>query len=421
MVTFQIPLPGLARDFNSLLSEEKDFIHYFSSIDHSCIVPVVGCYAGIGPKGYGTSLIIARMIKVKERILSDRQLATSLRKNDLYRFVTHDIQPSHNTFNTLRRRLGPKGFTEIHKRFVQKANNLGLLDIEIKQLPRNRKRGIIIVADSTFLITSGSTKGQKDEQGKWYFRDESVSFTGKGHHKHKYPVGHKAHTLRTISGVPLVTLLAPAHESDQAFIFPLIEELFDRYPYLSFSYIILDRGYDAEEIHQDIYEDFEIVPIIIRKKMVYKQDFSAEGYPLCTWGFAMKPKGIDYKKSRTKYACFKVCRKSKQTLLFSCDYVKEQSKFGYIRYTYFKNGYRKYGPAVPHSLIYKKLKPFRTGIERTFGLVKENRYRMEISNSYTGIDNVSIHIIEHDIVLTQDIIFDYMKNGKISPVLNLNY
>ena len=419
MVTFQIPLPGLARDFNSLTSEEKDFIHYFSSIDHNCIAPVVDCYAGIGPKGYGASLIIARMIKVKERILSDRQLATSLRKNDLYRFVTHDIQPSHNTFNTLRRRLGPKGFTEIHKRFVQKANNLGLLDIEIKQLPRNRKRGIIIVADSTFLITSGSTKGQKDEQGKWHFHDESVSFAGKGHHKHKYPVGHKAHTLRTISGVPLVTLLAPAHESDQAFIFPLIEELFDRYPYLSFSYIILDRGYDAEEIHQNIYEDFEIVPIIIRKKMVYKQGFSAEGYPLCAWGFVMKPKGIDYKKSRTKYSCFKVCRKSKQPLLFSCDYVKEQSKFGYIRYTYFKNGYRKYGPAVPHSLIYKKLKPFRTGIERTFGLVKENRYRMEMSNSYTGIDNVSIHIIEHDIVLTQDIIFDCIKNGKISPVLNL--
>ena len=60
-------------------------------------------------------------------------------------------------------------------------------------------------------------------------------------------------------------------------------------------------------------------------------------------------------------------------LLFSCDYIKEQLKFGYSKYIYFKNGYRKFGPAVPHSLIYKKLKPFRTGIERTFGLVKENR------------------------------------------------
>ena len=46
---------------------------------------------------------------------------------------------------------------------------------------------------------------------------------------------------------------------------------------------------------------------------------------------------------------------------------------------------------------------------------------MEMSNSYSGISNASIHVIEHDIVLTQDIIFDYMKTGKISPVLNLNY
>ena len=94
----------------------------------------------------------------------------------------------------------------------------------------------------------------------------------------------------------------------------------------------------------------------------------------------MKPRGIEYKQKETKYACFKVCKKSKQLLLFQCKYIKELYKFGYSCYTYFKDGYRKYGPAVPHSLIYKKLKPFRTGIERTFGLVKENRYRMEISN-----------------------------------------
>jgi hypothetical protein len=46
---------------------------------------------------------------------------------------------------------------------------------------------------------------------------------------------------------------------------------------------------------------------------------------------------------------------------------------------------------------------------------------MEISNRYKGIENVTIHAIEHDIALTQDIIFDYTKTGKLSPVLNLNY
>ena len=44
---------------------------------------------------------------------------------------------------------------------------------------------------------------------------------------------------------------------------------------------------------------------------------------------------------------------------------------------------------------------------------------MEKSNFYKGIDNVAIHAVEHDIVLTQDIIFDYAKSGKMSSVLNL--
>ncbi|MBL7177934.1 MAG: transposase [Desulfobacteraceae bacterium] len=421
MVNFQVPLPGLSRNFNNLTEQEKEFISYFSTIDIGCISPVVNCYAGIGPKGYGTSLILARMIKVKERILSDRQLAKALKQNDLYRFVTEDIQPSHNTFNTLRRRLSPDGFIEIHKHFVRKAHSLGLLDPEIKDLPKNRKKGIILVADSTFLITAGSTRGQKDEQGQWHFNDPSVAFSGKGHHKHKYAVGHKAHSLRTVSGIPLVTLLSPANESDQAFIVGLIETLTARYPFLQFSYIILDKGYDTEEIHHDIHEFFDIIPIIVRKKMVYPKGFTKDGYPLCPWGFAMKPRGIDYERKRTRYACFKVCNRSGQPLLFTCDYLKEQYKYGYSRYTYFNDGYRKYGPAVTHSLIYKKLKPFRTGVERTFGLVKENRYRMEISNFYKGLDNVTIHTVEHDIVLTHDIIFDYIKIGKISPVINLNY
>ena len=162
----------------------------------------------------------------------------------------------------------------------------------------------------------------------------------------------------------------------------------------------MDRGYDTEEIHHDIYEFFGIIPIIIRKKMVYPKGFTKDGYPLCPWGFVMKARGIDYERRRTRYACFKACKKSKQLLLFSCNYLKEQYKYSYSRYTHFNDGYRKYGPAVPHSLIYKKLKQFRTGIERTFRLVKENRYRMEISNFYKGIDNVTIHAIEHDIVLT---------------------
>ena len=421
MVNFQLSLPGMARKFNDLTDQEKDFIEYFSTIDIECINPVVNSYAGIGPKGYGTALVLARIIKVKERILSDRQLARELKKNDLYRFITRNTRPSHNTFNTLRRRMGPAGFIEIHKRFVKKANEFNLLEPEIRGLPKNRKQGIILVADSTFLITAGSTRGEKDEQGCWIFKDPTAAFSGKGHHKHKYPVGHKAHSLRTVSGVPLVTLLSPANESDQDYVVPLIEEFKARYPYLKASYVILDRGYDAEDIHHDIYEFFDIIPVIIRKKMVYPKGFSCEGYPLCPFGIPMKRRGIEYNQKRTKYACFKSCQKDEQLLMFHCEYIKEQYKYGYTWYTYFTDGYRKYGPALPQSMIYKILKPLRTGIERTFALVKENRYLMERSNFFKGIDNITIHAIEHDITLTHDIIFDFTKTGKISPVLNLNY
>jgi hypothetical protein len=46
---------------------------------------------------------------------------------------------------------------------------------------------------------------------------------------------------------------------------------------------------------------------------------------------------------------------------------------------------------------------------------------MEQTNLHMSIDNVTVHAVEHDIVLTQDIIFDYFTTGKKSPVLKLNY
>jgi hypothetical protein len=83
MVTFQIPLPELARTFDSLTDAEKQFIEYFSLIEAQCFDPVIKSYVGISPKGYRAALIIARIIKVKEQILLDRQLAKALKKNDL--------------------------------------------------------------------------------------------------------------------------------------------------------------------------------------------------------------------------------------------------------------------------------------------------------------------------------------------------
>jgi hypothetical protein len=106
-------------------------------------------------------------------------------------------------------------------------------------------------------------------------------------------VGHKAHNLRTVNGVPMATIITAASVYDQKAILLLLDELRGRYPALLFAYIILDRGYNAEGIHQDIYEHFDIIPIIIRKKMVFPKGFTKDGFPFCPWGTPMKPKGIE--------------------------------------------------------------------------------------------------------------------------------
>ena len=38
---------------------------------------------------------------------------------------------------------------------------------------------------------------------------------------------------------------------------------------------------------------------------------------------------------------------------------------------------------------------------------QENRYRMEWTNTYMRIDNVTMHVIEHDIALALDIMLEY--------------
>jgi hypothetical protein len=108
-------------------------------------------------------------------------------------------------------------------------------------------------------------------------------------------------------------------------------------------------------------------------------------------------------------------------MTFKCPYRDSTFPNGLAYYTNFEESYRKYGPAIPTSIIYKKLKPLRTAIERNFGLVKEHRYRMETNNTYMGLDNVSMHVRKHDIALTLDMIFMFKKDGKISPILKMNY
>lgn len=402
--------------------KEVEFLDYFRSIDKHAIEEILSEYHSTGPFGYTSSLMLSRILKVKERISSDRELSDKLAKNPIYRNavgIRSNETPAHNTFNTLRRRLGPEGFARIHRHFVLQAHRIGLLTPPLKNLPEMLKDKIILIGDSTFLMAVASTKGEKDKEGNWFFSDDSIAF-GRPHHKHKYPVGHRAHTVMSASGIPIASLIAPANESDKVHIMPVLRAGLARYPELPFGSVILDSIYDSEDLHRDIYVGLHLLPVIIRKPSIqYGRGFSAKGTPLCPYEYPTRRKGIEYNHERTKFACHHVCMKNPQRLLFKCPYKDSKSRFGWMTYTYFKESYRKQGPAVPGSRVYERLKPLRTGIERYYGLAKENRYRMEVSNTYMGHDNVLIHVIEHDIVLTLDIIFQHKHIGKWSDVLSV--
>jgi hypothetical protein len=402
--------------------QERQFLDYFRSIDKGAIEQILSEYRSTGPLGYSSRLILSRILKVKERISSDRELSDKLAKNPIYRDaigINSNEIPAHNTFHTLRQRLGPEGFLRIHRHFVLQAYETGLLTPPLKNLPEMLRDKIILIGDSTFLLAVASTKGEKDEEGNWLFSDDSIAF-GRPHHKHKYPVGHRAHTVMSVSGIPIVSLLASANESDEANIMPVLRMALARYPEFPFGCVILDAGYDSEDSHRDIYMELHLLPIIIRKPSIkYGYGFIAAGTPLCPFGYPTRRKGIEYNHQRTKFACYHVCKKDPRQLLFKCPYEDSKSRFGWMTYTRFKDSYRKQGPAVPGSMVYKRLKPLRTGIERYYGLAKENRYRMEASNTYMGHDNVLIHVIEHDIVLTLDIIFQHSRIGKWSDIINV--
>ena len=65
--------------------QEVEFLEYFRRIDTRSIKEIFSQYRSTGPVGYATSLVLARILKVKERISSDRELSEKLAKIRIYR------------------------------------------------------------------------------------------------------------------------------------------------------------------------------------------------------------------------------------------------------------------------------------------------------------------------------------------------
>jgi IS5 family transposase len=282
---------------------EFEFIDYFARISESCLAPVEELYRGVGPHGFGSSLLLARILKVKEGISSDRELCEKLKRIRLYRMVCRlpeDQTPAVSTFSEFRDRLGTCGLRLVHHRFVERAHSLGLLEPPLPGLPANRRPGIILIADSTFLLTAGSTTGEKQADGKWKFTDPTARF-GRRHPHHAYAVGHRSHSLIAVSGIPLVSHVVSANHADVTQLPALLCHLQDRYPSLRFAYLLLDAGYDSEDAYRLTFEEFAIIPVILQAKEARaKKGFTVDWRPTCEFGVALRRTGIDYQRRRSK-------------------------------------------------------------------------------------------------------------------------
>jgi len=132
MGEIQIPFITISSAGVDLADPENDLVTYFLSIDTQPIASVIArTFSSRGPKGYGVSLLLSRILKVKQVFISDRILAQRLKEVATYPRLcgfSDGIVPAHSTYSTLRKTLGAQGYAEIHAGFVRRAHTLHLLD-----------------------------------------------------------------------------------------------------------------------------------------------------------------------------------------------------------------------------------------------------------------------------------------------------
>ncbi|UCF83019.1 MAG: hypothetical protein JSV50_17825 [Desulfobacteraceae bacterium] len=93
-----------------------------------------------------------------------------------------------------------------------------------------------------------------------------------------------------------------------------------RYPNLPFVCLILGAGYDAEELHCDIFAKLDLLPIIIRKPfMKWEPNLSDAGTLPFPFGCPTRRRGIGYNHGRTKFSCYYACLDDPQRKMTTAD------------------------------------------------------------------------------------------------------
>ena len=85
MGEIQIPFSTVSSAGSDLVDPKNDLVNYFLAIEMQPIDHVVErAFSNRGPKGYGASLLLSRILKVKQVFISDRILVKRLKEVATY-------------------------------------------------------------------------------------------------------------------------------------------------------------------------------------------------------------------------------------------------------------------------------------------------------------------------------------------------
>jgi hypothetical protein len=237
------PFLGLPDDTIKLL---------FSNIDISLTVSLIEVkYVGsdVGrPRFPVLSMLLAFMFMRFEAIPSVRKLCMRLKNRQFAREICEfgDKTPDYTTFSKFITRAKPENIEKLFLDFLFQAFKMGIID---------PSEAIMICNDSTFLkaYSRRGRKGGLSDRGARVGRADRRS----------YELGWRAHTLVSMSALPITYIVRAANVNDKVLVKPLMRKASRllRLHGKRISHFIADSQYYSEEVFKTI-RHYGVEPVI---------------------------------------------------------------------------------------------------------------------------------------------------------------
>ena len=178
-----------------------------------------------------------------------------------------------------------------------------------------RGREVEVVVDGSDIEAHGSGKkplAERSDKTADFGRRTTKNRSGNKGKTERY-FGYELHAMCDSKyGIPLSFEVMPANVDERAMLPPVLERALDTYDWLEIDYLLADRGYDATWIHEYLYEEKNITPVILMRKPPKRKDgtrslydgiYDHLGRPTCDGETAMEYVLTDPKSGKHLYRC----------------------------------------------------------------------------------------------------------------------